>query len=150
MKRRDFLKSATGASVAAAAASPTLSRADAQFHGISHSHAVVRPQLPDLLDRDQGTTGEKVSDIQFGGFHLEGNTPAAHRSSAPRPHSTHIRTHHRHRLDYHPRSGSPAAKTFKSLTQTQVSALLDRTREVALRQHRRRSKVARSRVASAY
>lgn len=65
MERRDFIKSATAASMAAATALP---RAEAQSP--SKSTATTRPQSPDMIYRDLGTTGEKVSAIGLGGFHI--------------------------------------------------------------------------------
>ncbi len=68
MERRDFLKSATAAGIAAAA----LGR-------VSGQTPVTRPQSPDMIYRDLGTTGEKVSAIGMGGYHLakDAHTPAA-------------------------------------------------------------------------
>ena len=66
MERREFLKSATAASMAAATA--TLS---AQAPGPARtSNATARPQSPDMIYRELGTTGEKVSAIGLGGYHV--------------------------------------------------------------------------------
>jgi predicted aldo/keto reductase-like oxidoreductase len=65
MQRRDFLKSATAASVAAA----THCFAQSQPPHRAAS-AVTRPQSPGMIYRDLGTTGEKVSAIGMGGYHL--------------------------------------------------------------------------------
>ncbi len=65
MKRRDFLKSAAAAGVAATTATvaqtPVPSRA---------SSAIARPQSPDMIYRHLGTTGETVSAIGLGGYHV--------------------------------------------------------------------------------
>ncbi len=63
MERRDFLKTATAAGVAAAMpASPQAAKGAAG--------AVKRPQSPDMVYRQLGTTGETVSAIGMGGFHI--------------------------------------------------------------------------------
>ena len=64
MERREFLKSATVASVAAATG-----RLAAESDG-SGNAPVTRPQSPDMLYRQLGTTGEIVSAIGMGGYHL--------------------------------------------------------------------------------
>jgi uncharacterized protein len=63
MERRDFLKTATAAGVAAAipAAAQTTQSAPAP---------IKRPESPDMLYRELGTTGERVSAIGMGGYHL--------------------------------------------------------------------------------
>ena len=63
MERRDFLKSATVAGVAAATGSAFGVQAKT-------STAVSRPQSPDMVYRQLGTTGETVSAIGLGGFHV--------------------------------------------------------------------------------
>lgn len=63
MERREFLKSATIASVAAAAGPSAGAQA-------AKSTAVKRPQSPDMIYRQLGTTGETVSAIGLGGYHI--------------------------------------------------------------------------------
>ena len=63
MERRDFLKVATSAGVVAGLP------AGAQTSAASNA-AISRPQSPDMLYRELGTTGEKVSAIGMGGAHL--------------------------------------------------------------------------------
>jgi uncharacterized protein len=72
MERRDFLKSATAASIAAGTG---LSTAEAQSS--SSAKPTARPESPDMIYRDLGTTGEKVSAIGMGGYHLGKQTEAA-------------------------------------------------------------------------
>jgi predicted aldo/keto reductase-like oxidoreductase len=60
MQRRDFLKSATAAGIAS-----TLSTAQAQANA-----PIKRPDSPNMLYRELGTTGERVSVIGMGGYHL--------------------------------------------------------------------------------
>ncbi len=63
MERRDFLKTATAASVAAAIpATAQGSQSDAA--------PVKRAESPDMIYRELGTTGERVSAIGMGGYHL--------------------------------------------------------------------------------
>ena len=67
MERREFLKSAAAASVAAGVVAPTSSIAQTPPSATS---PVKRPQSPHMLYRELGTTGETVSAIGLGGFHL--------------------------------------------------------------------------------
>jgi len=63
MERRDFLKTATAAGVSTAiAARAKTSRATIP--------PVKRPESPDMIYRELGTTGERVSAIGMGGYHL--------------------------------------------------------------------------------
>ena len=64
MERRDFLKSATAAGMAAAVP------ASAQVGHTSDRAPVKRPQSPDMIYRQLGTTGETVSAIGMGGYHI--------------------------------------------------------------------------------
>src|SRR6202047_3460873 len=72
MERRDFLKTATGATVAAAIP------ANAQTAQPSNT-PVKRPEFPGMIYRELGTTGERVSAIGMGGYHL-GKQPEANES----------------------------------------------------------------------
>jgi aryl-alcohol dehydrogenase-like predicted oxidoreductase len=63
MERRDFLKTA-------AAAAATTTTALAQTSTPAAPATGSRPQSPDMLYRPLGTTGETVSAIGLGGFHL--------------------------------------------------------------------------------
>lgn len=63
MERRDFLKTAA----AAAAGTATAKAATAQP---AISSPIKRPQSPDMIYRQLGTTGETVSAIGLGGFHI--------------------------------------------------------------------------------
>ena len=65
MERREFLKSATAASVVVAAGSAAGGQT-----ATGKSATVTRPQSPDMVYRQLGTTGETVSTIGMGGFHL--------------------------------------------------------------------------------
>ncbi len=62
MERRDFLKSATAAGLAVAAGT---GEAQARKHA-----AGKRPEAPGMVYRELGTTGERVSAIGMGGYHL--------------------------------------------------------------------------------
>ena len=63
MERREFLKTAAAAGVAA-------TTAVAGGQTTSAVHAVTRPEAPGMVYRELGTTGERVSAIGMGGFHL--------------------------------------------------------------------------------
>ena len=63
MERRDFLKTAAAAAAAGAAAGTASAQA-------SSSAPQTRPQSPDMVYRKLGTTGETVSAIGLGGFHV--------------------------------------------------------------------------------
>lgn len=70
MERRDFLKSATAAGVAAVAGA-----AEAQTAAGAKASA-KRPEVAGMLYRELGTTGERVSAIGMGGYHLGKGTDA--------------------------------------------------------------------------
>jgi uncharacterized protein len=72
MERRDFLKTATAATVGAAVP------AGAQTAQPSNA-PVKRPESPGMIYRELGTTGERVSAIGMGGYHL-GKQPDASQS----------------------------------------------------------------------
>jgi len=61
MERRDFLKTAAAAAAATAATGTAQSAAPTP---------TKRPQSPDMVYRELGTTGETVSAIGLGGFHI--------------------------------------------------------------------------------
>jgi uncharacterized protein len=63
MERRDFLKTATAASMGVAIPAST---STAQ----SSSASIKRAESPDMIYRELGTTGERVSAIGMGGYHL--------------------------------------------------------------------------------
>ncbi len=65
MERRDFLKSAAAVGVAAAASATTNAQTTAEA-----SRKSSRPQSPDMIYRQLGTTGETVSAIGLGGYHV--------------------------------------------------------------------------------
>jgi aryl-alcohol dehydrogenase-like predicted oxidoreductase len=69
MERRDFLESATAASLAAAS-SATLAQQLETSSPTSKQAPVSRPENPAMIYRELGTTGERVSAIGMGGFHL--------------------------------------------------------------------------------
>jgi len=60
MERRDFLKTAVAAGVTVAAGAQVPSK----------STQVTRPQVPGMIYRQLGTTGETVSGIGMGGYHI--------------------------------------------------------------------------------
>jgi aryl-alcohol dehydrogenase-like predicted oxidoreductase len=64
MERREFLKTATAATLAAATAGT------AAAQSATSSAKVTRPQSPDMIYRQLGTTGETVSAIGLGGYHI--------------------------------------------------------------------------------
>jgi uncharacterized protein len=63
MERRDFLKTATAASVSAAIPLNAQTSQPA-------TQPTKRPESPDMIYRELGTTGERVSAIGMGGYHL--------------------------------------------------------------------------------
>jgi uncharacterized protein len=67
MERRDFIKSAVASAVAAGA---SLSASGQAQSPARVSSPVSRPMSPDMQYRDLGRTGEKVSVIGLGGYHL--------------------------------------------------------------------------------
>ena len=69
MERRDFLKSAAAASVAAAVST------NAQT--VRTTASVKRAESPNMIYRELGTTGERVSAIGMGGYHLGKQTEAS-------------------------------------------------------------------------
>jgi uncharacterized protein len=71
MERRDFLKSATASGVVAAAnAAVSQVSGHANQVGKPTQPAVTRQQSSDMLYRQLGTTGETISAIGMGGYHL--------------------------------------------------------------------------------
>ncbi len=65
MERREFLKASAIAGVGAVAAGGT-----AQAQSTAAAASTARPTSPDMQYRELGTTGEKVSAIGMGGYHL--------------------------------------------------------------------------------
>jgi uncharacterized protein len=63
MERRDFLKTATATGISAAI---PLNAQPPQ----TASQPIKRPESPDMIYRELGTTGERVSAIGMGGYHL--------------------------------------------------------------------------------
>ena len=69
MERRAFLKSAAAAGFAATTAA-SLAQSAATNSPTSKEAPMSRPENPAMLYRELGTTGERVSVIGMGGFHL--------------------------------------------------------------------------------
>ena len=67
MERRTFLRSAVAASLGAA--TPTAAHPERQT-GMEQNTPTKRSESPDMLYRELGTTGERVSAIGMGGYHL--------------------------------------------------------------------------------
>ena len=68
MERRNFIKSAAAAGIAAASQS---GRAQTETNSPTSREAPIkRPENPEMQYRELGTTGERVSVIGMGGFHL--------------------------------------------------------------------------------
>jgi uncharacterized protein len=67
MERRDFIKSAVASAVSAGATLNASGQAQTPAHT---GNPVSRPMSPDMQYRDLGRTGEKVSAIGLGGYHL--------------------------------------------------------------------------------
>lgn len=68
MERRDFLKTAAAAGVAAVG--PSASAQSVNRGETSKEAPIHRPESPEMIYRELGTTGERVSAIGLGGFHL--------------------------------------------------------------------------------
>ena len=66
MERRDFIKTAVASAVTAA----TLNASGQAQSSARTNNPVARPMAPDMQYRDLGRTGEKVSVIGLGGYHL--------------------------------------------------------------------------------
>ncbi len=69
MQRRDFIKTASAAGVAAVSSTGVSQRAETNT-AASKNPPVQRPEHPEMIYRELGTTGERVSAIGLGGFHL--------------------------------------------------------------------------------
>jgi predicted aldo/keto reductase-like oxidoreductase len=67
MERRDFLKTATAVGVAAVSSGASV----AQAGHTSDRAPVKRPEVAGMIYRELGTTGERVSAIGMGGYHLD-------------------------------------------------------------------------------
>ncbi|WP_348266074.1 aldo/keto reductase [Edaphobacter paludis] len=75
MERRSFIKAATAVGVTAATGTGLGQSASAA----KPSSAATRPESPDMIYRELGRTGERVSAIGLGGFHI-GKQPDAKES----------------------------------------------------------------------
>ena len=73
MHRRDFLKSASAAGAATAISASALGQTPEHNSPTSKENPIKRPEDPAMLYRELGTTGERVSAIGMGGFHLAKN-----------------------------------------------------------------------------
>lgn len=73
MKRRDFLKNATAASFGAAITPNAKTSAQTK----PSTTPIERPESPNMIYRELGTTGERVSVIGMGGYHLGKQTDAS-------------------------------------------------------------------------
>ena len=69
MERRTFLKSATAAGLAAVGGT-AVAQTQATDGRTSKEAPEKRPEVPGMIYRELGTTGERVSAIGMGGFHL--------------------------------------------------------------------------------
>jgi aryl-alcohol dehydrogenase-like predicted oxidoreductase len=74
MERRSFLKSVAAASVGTAAASSGLAQSEPRQ---AKTPPALRPESPDMQYRELGRTGERVSVIGMGGYHLGKQDDAA-------------------------------------------------------------------------
>ena len=72
MQRRDFIRSATAATVATVSASALGQQPETNSptSRTSKQAPIKRPESPAMTYRELGTTGERVSAIGMGGFHL--------------------------------------------------------------------------------
>ncbi|MBW4038552.1 MAG: aldo/keto reductase [Acidobacteria bacterium] len=68
MERRKFIK--TAAAAASVAATSSRAQASLKSQGVATPQASKRAQSPDMIYRQLGTTGETVSAIGLGGYHL--------------------------------------------------------------------------------
>ncbi len=69
MERREFIKAAAATGVAAAV--PVSAQTPVEGKGnLSKASGRKRPESPDMVYRELGTTGERVSAIGMGGYHL--------------------------------------------------------------------------------
>ncbi len=80
MERRDFLKSAAAAGLSAsglAGSGGAFAQTSAPSAPGAASSPVKRPQSPDMIYRELGTTGETVSALGLGGGHIGGQKDAS-------------------------------------------------------------------------